>query len=659
MNDNTTINHLKALVINGVDKASSGHPGGALSSMDFAYILFKEYLRFDPKDPNWFGRDRFILSAGHESMLLYSLLFGVGWLEKQDLSQFRSFSSRTPGHPENHVTPGVECTTGPLGQGAAMSVGFAVASQHLSSKFKTELFSNRVYALLGDGCMQEEVVSGAASYAGHLGLKNLVWYYDKNNQQISGPIDRTVSCDYRKIFEGFSWDVIEIDGHSHTEIREALEMSKGKREKPLLIIGESIMAKGLATMEGSHKTHGAPLSQEERQLTLKKLGVSNSEDFSWPEEVKSQFQTNFSEKAKEASLWRSSLEELMEGDANFKKMYAQYFNSSVEDLLPEALSWKQTDKIATRNVFGKLIEHWSNQLPQLVGGSADLEPSNMTEDFAKKVSDFSKDNPHGRNFSFGVREFTMSCVTNGLALHGGLIPFDATFLTFSDYSRPAIRLGSLQKARVVHEFTHDSFYLGEDGPTHQPIEHLMSLRSIPGLYVFRPCDAYETETNLRQALSLKAPSCLCLSRQKLPMLNLSKKKLKEASRGGWVVYGPETGAKLIIFASGAEVHLAIEVAEAAEKEFGLSDKVKVVALNCFEIFEEQEKVYQDKVLDHDCKNRVSIEAGSTLGWERYIGRSGLTIGVDHFGASAPASRLAEEFGFTKSAIIDRLRNHLS
>lgn len=659
MDDKAAINYLKGIIVNSVHKAKSGHPGGALSSIDFAYILFTEYLRFDPKDPDWFGRDRFVLSAGHESMLLYSFLFAIGWLGKDDLLNFRQFGSKTPGHPESHMTPGVECTTGPLGQGAAMSVGFSIASQHMTAQLGSSLFLNNIYSLLGDGCMQEEVVSGAASLAGHLKLDNLIWYYDKNNQQISGSIDRAVSCDYKKVFEGFGWFVLEIDGHNHAEIREALNLARKEDKRPTLIIGSTTMAKGVATMEGSHKTHGAPLPNDERLKTLEKLGVPADEDLHWPDEVKDYFQTSFPQKSQEANNWRESLEQILSKNSDFKEKYSRYFSTSIEELLPGYLRWESGTKLATRNAFGDLIEKWASYLPQLVGGSADLEPSNMTEGFAKKVGDFSPLTQTGRNFAFGVREFSMSAICNGLSLYGGLIPFDATFLTFSDYSRAALRLGAIQKARVIHEFTHDSFYLGEDGPTHQPIEHLMSLRGIPDLYVFRPCDANETEVLLRKALNLTAPSCICLSRQKLPILEIEREALNQSSKGAWIVHGRKGSAEVIIFSSGAEVHLALEVARKLEEEMNLNDKVKVVALSCWELFSEQEDSYKNFILETSCKKRISIEAGSTLGWERFVGLDGLKVGIDHYGASAPASDLEEAFGFTKEKIMQQVKDHFS
>ncbi|NRA66424.1 MAG: transketolase [Pseudobacteriovorax sp.] len=648
MSDNQAINVLKGLVIDGVNRAKSGHPGGAMSSMDFAYLLFTEYMRFNPDDPNWLGRDRFILSAGHESMLLYSLFHQMDWLKTEDLAQFRQLHSKTPGHPENFMTPGVECTTGPLGQGAAMSVGFAIASLHLAAKMESDLFHNRCWVLMGDGCMQEGVTLGAASMAGHLQLSNLIWFYDRNKIQISGKIDRSVSDDYEQIFKGFGWDVASIDGHSHEQIRTTLDQVNSPRTKPLLIIGDTTMAKGSANMEGSHKTHGSPLPADERLATKKNLGL-NDEEFFAPAEIKAHFQRNFDARREEVKQWGTELETLL-SDAGKKAAFQSYFENDYKELPRK--NWNAGDQIATRNAFGEVIENWADQVPSLVGGSADLEPSNMTGAFAAKVGDFNREDRGGRNFAFGVREFPMSAVCNGIALHGGLVPFDATFLSFADYSRPALRLGAIQKVRVIHEFTHDSFYLGEDGPTHQPVEHVMSLRSIPDFLVIRPADARETQVLMEVAVQDKArPSAICLSRQKLPVLDQSEENLELAKKGAYIVRDVQD-PEVIIMATGGEVSLALE---AAEK---LSQRARVVSMPCWELFDEQDDGYKASILPANITKRVSIEAGVTLGWQRFTGDRGLNIGLDHYGASAPAGDLAKEYGFTAPQVTTRIEDWL-
>lgn len=650
MDNQQVINILKGMILDGVDKAQSGHPGGALSSLDFAYILFTEYLRFDPDDVSWPGRDRFILSAGHESMLQYALLHAMGHLPMEELKRFRQLHSKTPGHPENVLTPGVECTTGPLGQGCAMSVGFAIAGSHLCAVLSEELFSHKTWVIMGDGCMQEGPTLAAASLAGHLKLSSLIWYYDRNAQQISGSISRTTSDREEKVFEGFGWNVLSIDGHDHAAIRKAIESSRAESERPILIIGKTTMAKGAATMEGQHETHGAPLPKEELKKTKEKLGLPADQPFYWPEEAKKQFQRNFEKQRAHVRSWKEMLRKISD-DQTFADKWKLYFGQVDLKKVP-IFNWDLSKPMATRNAFGKLLEAWCDRLPNLIGGSADLEPSNMTEWFKAKVGDYSAKNRAGRNLVFGVREFPMAAISNGIALHGGLIPFDATFLVFSDYARPAIRLGAIQKARVIHELTHDSFYLGEDGPTHQPVEHMMSLRAIPDLYVMRPADPIETEVLFRHALSLNAPSCIGLTRQKVSYLPLPREEIEGAKKGAYIVKGETETCDLILFASGSEVDLALRVVGQLS-EF----KTRVVSVPCWELFFEQDAEYQRKILHFECWKRVSIEAGATLGWERFVGKEGLMIGIDHFGASAPAGDLEKEFGFTADAVVRKVKEY--
>lgn len=651
MSDLETIQVLKGLVIDGVNKAKSGHPGGAMSSMDFAYILFTEFLKFDPDDDKWLGRDRFILSAGHESMLQYAMLHMMGWLEIDELKRFRQLHSKTPGHPENTHTKGVECTTGPLGQGVAMSVGFAIAGTHLGAKLDQKLFNHKIYALMGDGCMQEDVTLGAASLAGHLKLKNLVWFYDQNRQQISGDISRATSDDEKKIFEGFGWQVISINGHDHTAIRKALTTAQSA-ERPVLIIGETIMAKGCATMEGDHETHGAPLSADERTKTKAKLGLPDGSDFYCPTASVKHFQRNFEALRANAKTWRKTMEDRRKSDATFTTAWDQHFG--IEDWTKlKPVEWPQGSQIASRNAFGDVLKQWATDIPKLMGGSADLEPSNMTGPFAKIVGDFQHNSPKGRNLAFGVREFPMSAITNGMALHGGVIPFDATFLSFADYSRPAMRLGAIQQCRVIHEFTHDSFYLGEDGPTHQPVEHVMSLRLIPDFYVMRPADARETQLMMQEALKLKYPTAICLSRQKLPTLEMTTAQVADARKGAWVVRDV-ANPEYVIYATGSEVSLALAAAD------GLKGKrVKVVSIPCWELFFLQPKAWRDEITSPTCPRKVSIEAGTTLGWQKFTGSDGLNIGLDHFGASAPMEALAEEYGFTPQKVLQSITMHFA
>jgi transketolase len=649
MQDKQIVNVFKGLVIDAVHKANSGHPGGPMSSMDLAYILYSEYLRFDPEDPKWAGRDRFILSAGHMSMLQYAMLFGVGWLGLDDLKAFRQLHARTPGHPENFMTPGVECTTGPLGQGCAMSVGFAIAQEHLGAVLDKELFARRTWVICSDGDLQEGVALDAASFAGHQKLGNLIWVYDSNRIQLSGPTDKTTSKEVQLVFQGLGWRVLEVDGHDHAQIRKAYDEAVKSDGRPTLVIAHTVIGKGCHSMENSSKTHGSPLPEAERAATKKLLGIPEGSEFYAPSETLTRFRRNFPALKEQASAWRRRFEEKCENDKAFRDAYAIRFEPRDFSKLTQ-VTW--TDKaVATRNAFGDIIKAWASELPNLIGGSADLEPSNMTGAFAKAASDFDKDNRKGRNINFGVREFAMSAMCNGMALHGGLIPFDATFLSFADYSRAALRLGAIQKCRVVHEFTHDSFYLGEDGPTHQPVEQIMALRLIPDFYVMRPADAVETEVLLRKAFELGLPSALCLTRQKLPLLGLSREAIKDAARGAYVVKDVKEPT-LVILATGSEVSLALEAAAMLKDE-----QVKVVSMPCWRLFAEQSRDYQERVLSPGVKRRVSIEAGVTLGWERYVGADGLKIGLDRYGESAPAEVLAEEYGFTAKKVVQRIQSH--
>lgn len=647
--DQHLVNVFKGLVIDAVHKANSGHPGGPMSSMDLAYILTSEYLRFDPEDPKWQGRDRFILSAGHMSMLQYAMLVGIGWLNIDDLKSFRQLHARTPGHPENTLTPGVECTTGPLGQGCAMSVGFAIAQEHLAATLDRELFARRTWVICSDGDLQEGVALDAASLAGHQKLGNLIWIYDSNRIQLSGPTDKTTSKEVKTVFTGLGWRVLEVDGHDHHAIRSAYTEASKSDGRPTLIIAHTVIGKGCYSLENSSKTHGSPLPAEERKQTKKLLGIPDTAEFYLPDDAIAHFRRNFATLRQAAQAWRQRFVEKCEHDQVFRDAYTIRFKPrDFSKLTP--VNWSEK-AVATRNAFGDIIKAWATEIPNLIGGSADLEPSNMTGAFAKAVGDFDKEHRQGRNLNFGVREFAMSSICNGMALHGGLIPFDATFLSFADYSRPALRLGALQKCRVIHEFTHDSFYLGEDGPTHQPVEQIMALRLIPDFYVMRPADAVETEILLRKALDLHLPSAVCLTRQKLPLLDLPRDTVKNAARGAYVVKDSDQPS-LIIFATGSEVALALEAAALLPGE-----AIKIVSMPCWRLFAEQSRDYQERILSPQVKRRVSIEAGVTLGWERYVGDLGLKIGLDRFGESAPAEILAEEYGFTAKKVAERIQAH--
>ena len=653
--DQYSIAVIKGLVMDATRKANSGHPGGPLSCADFAYILYKHYLKFDPQNPNWFNRDRFILSGGHMSMVQYALLLYTGWLTLDDIKKFRQLNSNTPGHPEVEI-PGVECTTGPLGQGFAMATGMAHGEAYLRNMFTkssikaSTLVDHYTYVLASDGDLQEPVALGSASLAGHLGLSKLIVFYDANEAQISGNTNRSDSTDYKKIFDGFNWHVQEINGHSHDEIKTSIESAQ-KENRPSIIIGNTIMAKGTASMEGDHNTHGAPLPQEEIDRSKQKLGLPN-EKFYFPTEVKEHFQSRYSKLSSMVSAWNDEKDQL-----ESLQDTSSLISICIENNLPnfEYPAFNSGESIATRKAFGVTLDKFASEIPNLIGGSADLEPSNYTGNFAEIYRDFSKTDQTGRNIPFGVREFPMAAMMNGLALHGGLIPFGGTFLVFADYERPALRLGALQNIRVIHEFTHDSFYVGEDGPTHQPIEHAMSLRTIPNFNVFRPADAKETAICFRIALENKhTPSALLLTRQGVPVLERNYDTLEdEVKKGAYIVQDSEKPPELILIATGSEVSLALETAKL------LKDKnIRVISMPCMEIFEKQSNEYKSSIIPGRGCLKVTIEAGITHGWEKFSGINGLSIGINHYGASAPGKVLADEFGFTAEKIEARIRDHL-
>ena len=637
----------KGLIMDIVRKANSGHSGGPMSSADFTQILFTEYLNFDPNDAEWFNRDRFILSAGHESALIYAMLTQIGWMTMDDIKKFRQLHSKTPGHPEVEIY-GVEATTGPLGQGFGMAVGMATAESMLRAQI-SELIDHYTYVVAGDGDFQEPITLGAGSMAGHWGLSRLIVYYDSNNAQISGNVDRSDSTNYAHVFEGFGWHVQEIDGHNHDQIREAIEKAQVV-DRPSLIIGTTIMAHGTANMEGDYKTHGAPLPQDEIDETKKKLGLPN-ETFFLPKEVVSHYQSRFISLSQNVSTWNEGLATACK-EKDFKLLWDATVMGQLRDIhYPE---FDAGTSLATRKAFGVTLDQFAEQVPSIVGGSADLEPSNYTGNFAETYGDFNRENRSGRNLAFGVREFPMAAAMNGIALHGGLIPFGGTFLVFADYERPALRLGAIQNCRVIHEFTHDSFWVGEDGPTHQPIEHAMALRAIPNFNVFRPADAKETAACFKLAMDQKEnPSALLLTRQSVLVLELNMNSIVQGvSKGAYVVFECEN-PELIFLATGSEVGLAIEVANAM-----IDKRVQVVSMPCWEIFEKQSNEYKQSLIPNRGVMKISLEAGITMGWDKYIGPSGLSIGLNHFGASAPGVDLAREFGFTANQVEAKIRNHL-
>jgi len=641
--------------MDGVRKANSGHPGGAMSSADFIYLLFKDYLKYSPQNSEWFDRDRFVLSGGHMSMLQYGILHMVGWMKLSELKKFRQLGSQTPGHPEVDIK-GVECTTGPLGQGFAMGVGMAFAEAYLNEvtsekESDQKLVDHFTYVLATDGDLQEPVSLGAAAIAGHLGLKKLVVYYDANDAQISGKVSRSDSVDYATVFDGLGWNVQTIDGHDHSAMHFAIETAK-VMNKPSIIIGNTVMAKGSANMEQDHNTHGAPLSQDEIDLTKKKLGLPDKKFFV-PEQVVEHFRTRFNDLIALENEWSDAYKKFSK-NSELKNIIASTISEKIISEF-DTPDFSAGEVLATRKAFGAVLDSIADDFPQLVGGSADLEPSNYTGNFAEKFGDFTKLNQSGRNIPFGVREFPMAAMMNGMALHGGLIPFGGTFLVFADYERPALRLAAIQKIRVIHEFTHDSFYVGEDGPTHQPVEQIMSLRAIPDFCVYRPADAKETASCMKLALKNDSmPSALILTRQGVPIIEGSQNQVDDnVTKGAYTLLDCSGSPEIVILASGSEVSLAIEVANKLNDK-----KIRVVSMPCWELFDMQPNEYKEKLIPKRGSLKVSIEAGVTQGWEKYIGRYGLSIGINQFGSSAPAADLAEKFGFTCDKVIEKINKSL-
>ena len=641
--DQYSINVARSLIMDTVRNANSGHTGGPLSSLDFTYILFKEFLKFDPKNPSWEDRDRFVLSVGHESALIYTMLCYIGWLEIDDLKDFRKLGSKTPGHPEKGLTPGIEATTGPLGQGVGNAVGMAVSERILSSKFGNDIVNHYTYVLHGDGDIQEPVAQGSIAIAGHWGLSKLIAFYDSNNAQISGKVSRSDSTDYAKMYESHGWHVQIIDGHNHDEIRSAIRIAQMEIEKPSVIIGKTIMAKGCDSVENDYNTHGTPLSPEEIYNTKIKLSLDPNKFFDLPQDVIDDFRSSFDYAHQEVESWNKRLMERCK-DETFKLQWSLSKKLSI----PSNVEWpvyNSGDMVATRKVWGAVIEELSVKGMFLVGGSADLEPSNVTVGFAKLAKDFSKSNPSGMNFPYGVREFPMCAINNGISQHGGLFPFDATFFVFADYERPALRLRALQGLPAISELTHDSIYVGEDGPTHQPIEHLMSYRAIPNLLVLRPADANEAVVACRIALEQKnRPSLVLLTRQGIPVLDrVIYPDSNNFERGGYVMCSSEN-PDVMIFSTGSEVWVALDTRNRLIDD---GYKVKVVNLGCWELFEDQSKDYKKEVLkSNDSTLLVSIEAGITDGWQKYTGRNGLNIGINSFGESGPGVEVANYFGIT-------------
>jgi len=651
-------NTIRGLSVDGVAAANSGHPGMPLGMADVCAVLWSEHMNFNPKNPKWLNRDRFILSAGHGSMLIYSLLHLYGYdLSMDDLKAFRQWGSKTPGHPENFVTAGVETTTGPLGQGVANAVGFALAEASLAARYNregSEIIDHYTYVVAGDGCLQEGISHEACSFAGHNKLGKLIMLYDSNNITIDGPTHISFTEDTRKRFEAYGWQVLEIDGHDYDQINAAIAEAKKEKSKPSIIICKTIIGFGSPNRAGTSKAHGEPFPAEEIELMKEKLGLPKDKSFFVPDEI-SDLRAKTQEKGQNLeNKWN----ELWENYKNKNQEAAKELENSIKgEISKEALDIPQfgSEKaIATRSASGTVLNHIAKYIPQLMGGSADLTPSNNTLPAGEES--FSPENPKGRYIRYGVREHGMAAIMNGMALHGGVLPYSGTFFVFSDYMRPAMRMSALMEQQVVYVLTHDSIGLGEDGPTHQPEAHLWAYRTIPNMTVIRPMDANETAEAWKSALkNKKGPTCLVLTRQNLPVydrVGLGWAKSEEAQKGGYVLC-EDKDFEAIIIATGSEVELAVE-AKTKLNEQGV--KVRIVSMPSTNIFDEQSQEYKESVLPKNILKRVAVEAGVTLGWYKYVGLEGRVIGLDRFGASAPYKTLYKEFGITTDAIVEAVNS---
>lgn len=659
-----SINAIRTLSIDAIEQANSGHPGLPMGAAPMAYALWTNFMRHNPKNSKWFNRDRFVLSAGHGSMLLYSLLHLSGYnVSIQDLKQFRQWDSNTPGHPEVHYTDGVEATTGPLGQGIAMAVGMAMAEAHLAETYNREEFpvvDHYTYALISDGDVMEGISHETASLAGHLGLGKLIALYDSNDISLDGDLERSFSENTEDRFKAYGWQVLRVEnGNDVEEINAAIKEAKNNTDQPTLIEVKTIIGYGSPNKSDSSSAHGAPLGKDEVQLT-KTYYQWKHEPFEVPEEVYADFQKKVVERG---NVLEEQWNELFVTYESTHPELAKQLTAAINGTLPEG--WDQQlpvyeagkDTLATRAASGDVLNAIAQVVPSLIGGSADLASSNNT--MITDGQDFTKKNYAGRNIWFGVREFAMAAAANGMALHGGVNPFVGTFFVFSDYLRPAVRLSAIMKTPVTYVFTHDSIAVGEDGPTHEPVEQLAAFRAMPGLSVIRPADGNETQAAWRLALeSTDQPTALVLTRQGLPTLKGTDKRAYDGvKRGAYILSDSEKDIPdAILIATGSEVQLAMS----AQKELRQEQiDTRVVSMPSWDRFNEQTESYQEEVLPSSITKRVSIEMAATLGWERYTGVEGTVIGIDQFGASANGAKVIEEYGFTTEHIVDEVKRILS
>ncbi|HUV08483.1 MAG TPA: transketolase [Spirochaetia bacterium] len=643
---------IRTLTMDAVQKANSGHPGMPMGLAELGALLYGETLRVFPGDPEWADRDRFVLSAGHGSMLLYSLLHLAGYgLSLDDIRNFRQLGSKTAGHPEYGLAPGIETTTGPLGQGFANGVGMAIAERFLAARFNTpkhEIINHFTYVISGDGCMMEGVTSEAASLAGHLGLGKLTVFYDANRITIEGSTDLAFTEDVGKRFEAYNWHVQRGDAYDVEGIARMIELAKKETDRPSLIIVKSIIARGSPNMAGSHETHGAALGEEEVRAAKKAMGVPQDSTFYVHPAAIRYFEEKRIQWKKEYSTWQDLFKEWARENSDLHSEWKRYFSPPELDGASFA-DFKTGDKVATRSASGKILNALAGAVPNLVGGSADLAPSNKTD--LAGMGDFQKDSYGGRNFHFGVREHAMGAIVNGMALHGGLRPFCATFLVFSDYMRPPMRLAALMKLPIVYVFTHDSIHVGEDGPTHEPVEHLAALRAIPNMRTLRPADAEETQAAWRMALQRQdGPTSIALTRQNLEVFQKADRNWRETiEKGAYIVKDASEEPELVVIATGSEVGLALEAVKS------LSDSgIRIVSMISRELFYQQAADFRERLVPSKAK-RLVIEAGISFGWEALAGENGAVISIDRFGESGPAKAVAEHLGLSVKNVISQIR----
>lgn len=635
-------NAIRFLTVDAIEKSKSGHPGMPLGMADVATVLFTKFLKTNPQDMKWFDRDRFVLSAGHGSMLLYSILYLLGNPEItiEDIKNFRQLGSKTAGHPEYGKISGIDTTTGPLGQGLSTAVGMAIAERHINAKYGDKLCNHYTYVMCGDGCLMEGISEEAIALAGHLKLNKLIVFWDNNNITIDGKVTDSNSTNQRKRFEACGWNTIEIDGHNPQEIEQAIKEAQ-KSEYPTLISCKTIIGYGAPTKSGTSKCHGSPLGAEEAQAMRQQLNW-HYEPFEIPEAIRKAWLEAGKKNLSEYQKWQEVAKKSKDFQSEIKNELPKNWDKDLEKFKEQCL--QEQTKVATRKASEQCLERIVPNIPEIIGGSADLAASNLT--YVKGMETITKTNYGGNNIMYGIREHAMGAIMNGMALHGGVIPYGGTFFVFSDYMRPSMRLSALMGLRVIYVLTHDSIGVGEDGPTHQPIEHLASFRAMPNILVFRPCDIIETAEAWQIALQSESePSILALSRQSLPLLR-KQAKHNETQKGGYIISESAEQRQATILASGSEVSLAVVAQKELEKK-GIH--TAVVSIPCWELFDKQDECYRKQVLG--CVPRIAVEAASGFGWEKYVGDNGQIISMKDFGESGPAEQLYSHFGIDVEHIV--------